>query len=56
MIYRRRSWDSLADVELATLHWVHWWNTKRYHEGIGLKTPVQAEAEYYEQQPALVQA
>ncbi|WP_423249257.1 integrase core domain-containing protein [Corynebacterium diphtheriae] len=55
MIYQRRSWDSLADVELATMHWVYWWNNKRYHDALGLKTPAQVEAAYYANRPELVQ-
>ncbi|OFI64884.1 hypothetical protein BKD81_06420 [Corynebacterium diphtheriae] len=54
-IYQRRSWDSLADVELATMHWVYWWNNKRYHDALGLKTPAQVEAAYYANRPELVQ-
>ncbi|OJI01037.1 transposase [Corynebacterium diphtheriae] len=55
LIYQRRSWDSLADVELATMHWVYWWNNKRYHDALGLKTPAQVEAAYYANRPELVQ-
>ena len=24
-------WRSIDDVELATLGWMHWWNTQRIH-------------------------
>lgn len=38
LIYSR-PWASLADVELATLGWVHWWNNHRLHESLGHRTP-----------------
>ena len=27
LIYSKRIWDSVSEVELATMGWVHWWNT-----------------------------
>lgn len=32
-------WESLAEVEFATLSWVHWWNTARLHQALGYQTP-----------------
>ena len=32
LIYPQGPWTSVGEVELATLRWVHWWNTKRLHE------------------------
>ncbi len=46
MIWRRRSWPSLAAVEMATLRWVDWFNTKRLFGPIGYVTPAEAEARY----------
>ena len=37
----------LEDVELATLHWVDWFNKKRLHSAIGYVSPFQFEATYY---------
>ena len=37
-------WRSVEDVELATLSWVHWWNTQRILEPIGGVPPVEFEA------------
>ena len=36
-------WRNVEDVELATLSWVHWWNTKRILEPIGDVSPVEFE-------------
>lgn len=33
----------MEDVELATLGWVHWWNTKRLHSAIGDVPPAEFE-------------
>ena len=35
------------DVELATLSWVHWWNTARLHSAIGNVPPAEFEAAHY---------
>jgi putative transposase len=37
-------WRTVEDVELATLSWVHWWNTQRILEPIGDVPPVEFEA------------
>ena len=31
------------DVELATLSWVHWWNTERLHEYLDYVPPAEFE-------------
>ncbi|MFW9045867.1 integrase core domain-containing protein, partial [Corynebacterium striatum] len=36
-------WTSVGEVELATLRWVHWWNTKRLHEALDYATPQEVE-------------
>jgi putative transposase len=51
-------WRSVDDLELATLSWVHWFNTTRLHSALGHKPPIEVEQEYYrsitvEQQPLL---
>ncbi len=35
LIFKRGPWRTVEDVELATLAWVHWWNTARLHSAIG---------------------
>ena len=48
IIYSKRVWPSATAVEIATLDWVHWWNTRRLHEHLGYRTPAEVEAEYYD--------
>lgn len=48
LTYAKRPWVSAVDVALATMHWVHWWNTTRLHEGLDYPTPNEAETAYYE--------
>lgn len=46
LIYSRRIWESVSEVELATMGWVHWWNTSRLHEALDYRTPAVVEAAY----------
>jgi transposase InsO family protein len=41
---------TVDDVELATLAWVHWWNTARLHGYLGDTAPAEFEAAYAAQQ------
>jgi putative transposase len=43
---------TVEDLELATASWVHWFNTRRLHTGIGNVPPVEYEQSYYAHQPA----
>jgi putative transposase len=43
-IYREGPWKTLAEVELATLEWVDWFNTSRLHSACGRLSPAQYEA------------
>ncbi|SLM92905.1 hypothetical protein FM105_03400 [Brevibacterium yomogidense] len=36
----------MTTVEIATLNWVNWWNTKRLHEALGYRTLAEIEASY----------
>ncbi len=54
--YLKSDWAGLADVELATLNWVDWFNKKRLHSAIGYVSPFQFEAMYYERMQPLEQA
>ncbi|OFS24058.1 transposase [Corynebacterium sp. HMSC04H06] len=47
LIHPQGPWTSVGEVELATLRWVHWWNTKRLHEALDYATPQEVETEYY---------
>ena len=49
VINRQGPWKSLTQVELATLDWVHWYNTERLLGPIGYIPPVEAEETYYAQ-------
>ncbi len=42
----RGPWRTVEDVELATLGWVHWWNTDRLHGYLDDTTPDEIEAAY----------
>ena len=44
LIYSKRIRESVSEVELATMSWVHWWNTARLHEALGYRTPASVEA------------
>ncbi|WP_150108476.1 integrase core domain-containing protein, partial [Brachybacterium muris] len=46
LIYSKRIWESVSEVELATMGWVHWWNTTRLHEALDYRTPAAVEAAY----------
>jgi transposase InsO family protein len=49
LIHRRAPWKTKEAVELATLEWVHWFNTQRLLGPIGYVPPAEAEANYYKQ-------
>ena len=51
LITLRGPWRTVDDVELATLSWVHWWNTTRLHSAIGHLPPDEFEAAHYAHQP-----
>jgi putative transposase len=44
---RRQPWKTVEDVELATLGWVHWHNTRRLHGYLDDRTPVEYEQTFY---------
>ncbi len=46
-VIHRKSWKSHAEVELATLAWVDWYNNRRLMERLGHIPPVEAEKTYY---------
>ncbi len=47
VIRRLGPWRSLEAVEIATLEWVDWFNTRRLLEPIGHIPPAEAEDRYY---------
>jgi len=40
-------WRTVADLELATLGWVHWFNTQRLHGYLGDIPPAEYEDAYH---------
>ncbi len=56
LIHNRRPWRRVEYVELATLAWVHWWNTTRLHSAIGDVPPVEFESAHYAQQHLATEA
>jgi putative transposase len=48
-----RVWRSQAQVELATVDWVAWFNTRRLHSSLGDVPPVEIEQQYAAAQQAL---
>jgi putative transposase len=48
-IYRRGPWKTLADVELATLEWVDWYNHERLHSACDWRPPAEFESLYLNQ-------
>jgi putative transposase len=50
LIRRQGPWRHVDAVELATLHWVDWFNTHRLLEPLGNLPPVEYEAAYYRRQ------
>jgi putative transposase len=49
IIHTHRVWPSVTAVEMATMDWVQWWNTRRLHESLGYRTPAEVEAAYTQQ-------
>ena len=54
LIEREGPWSGTADVMLATLQWVAWYNTERLHSACGWIPPEEFEKEYYARQEKLV--
>ncbi len=50
LIRQQGPWRGVDDVELATLGWVHWFNTGRLHSTLADVPPVEFEAAYHRHQ------
>jgi putative transposase len=44
LVRRRGPWRGIDDLELATLEWVDWYNTRRLHSACGNRPPAEHEA------------
>jgi putative transposase len=47
-IHRKSTWLDIKAVEMATLTWVSWFNSKRILEPLGYQSPMEFEREYYQ--------
>jgi putative transposase len=56
LIKPRGPWHTCEQVELATLHYVDWFNRQRLFEACGDIPPAELEAAYYRQNAALAEA
>jgi putative transposase len=56
LIYRRGPWRTIEQLEYALFEYLDWWNHRRLHGEIGLIPPLEMEATYYAQPPALAEA
>jgi putative transposase len=54
-LINRQPWKDVEHVEVATLDWVHWFNTDRTHESIDDLTPIQAEQFHYTHRTSLAE-
>ena len=54
LIEREGPWPGTADVMLATLDWVAWYNKERLHSACGHIPPEEFEENYYARQESLV--
>ncbi|AYM25209.1 hypothetical protein D9C02_24980 (plasmid) [Escherichia coli] len=46
-VIHRKSWKNRAEVELATLTWVDWYNNRRLLGRLGHTPPAEAEKAHY---------
>jgi putative transposase len=48
-LIRRRPWRGFDQVEIATLEWVDWFNSRRLHSACGNVPPAEYEQQHYRQ-------
>ena len=51
LVHPDRPWTSLADLELATLEYIDWFNHRRLHQALDYRTPAEVETAYYDANP-----
>ena len=55
LIRRRGPWRGLDDVELATLEWVDWYNSRRLHSTCRDAPPIEYEDQHYRSIAGLIE-
>jgi putative transposase len=56
LIHRCGAWRTVEQLEYALFEYIDWWNHRRLHGQIGMRTPAEAEAAYYARTALLTQA
>ncbi len=56
LIRRQGPWRDVDHVEIATMNWVHWFNTERSHDALDDLTPQTVERLHYDHQTTLAAA
>jgi putative transposase len=56
LIHRSGPWRTIDQLEYALLEYLDWWNHRRLHGEIGMRTPAETETAHYAQPPALTEA
>jgi transposase InsO family protein len=56
LIHRRGPWRTVEQLEHALFEYLDWWNYRRLHGEIGMRTPAETEAAYYAQPAPLTEA
>lgn len=49
LIYRHGPWRTIEQLEYALLEYIDWWNHRRLHGEIDMRTPAETETAYYAQ-------
>jgi transposase InsO family protein len=56
LIHRLGPWRTIEQLEYALLEYIDWWNHRRLHGEIGMRTPAEAETAYYAQHRPPIEA
>jgi putative transposase len=56
LIHRRGPWRTAGQLEYALFEYLDWWNHRRLHGEIGMRTPTETETAYYAQTRPLTEA
>jgi transposase InsO family protein len=56
LVHRRGPWRTVEQLEYALFEYIDWWNHRRLHGEIGMRTPTETEAAYYAQAALLTEA